>query len=68
MLRSERPPHPSRFSETGAGLGGRELLLAVAPPPRISPLAVGGWPNWLVPTFRSGGHRPAVRLLTEETE
>ncbi|MGA8709622.1 MAG: hypothetical protein WB786_00090 [Thermoplasmata archaeon] len=49
-----------------AQLNSRELLLAVAPPPLAQPYALAGWPNWLIPQYRSGGHRPEVGLLEEE--
>jgi len=45
----------------------RQLLLAVAPPPQPhSSYALSGWPTWLIPAYRAGGHRPTVRLLEEE--
>ncbi len=40
----------------------RDLLIAVAPPPRTHVYDLSGWPDWLAPTFRSGGHRPPSRL------
>lgn len=66
MLRTERPAQPSRFPEEGPVSGVRELLLAVAPAPRLAPSVLDGWPNWLAPTFRSGAHRPTIRLLDED--
>jgi hypothetical protein len=44
----------------------RDLLLAVAPPPRTHVYDLSGWPDWLAPTFRSGAHRTAPR--TRESE
>jgi hypothetical protein len=67
MLRAERPrlpPEPTKVE--GAQMNSREMLLAVAPPPATEALALDGWPNWLIPTYRSGGHRPEVRLLEDE--
>ena len=67
MLRAERPRGSGAY-----GLGGRpeatphDLLLAVAPPPRTPSYPLTGWPDWLIPAYQSGGHRPAVRLLEEE--
>ncbi|HLN50466.1 MAG TPA: hypothetical protein VK455_00170 [Thermoplasmata archaeon] len=49
-----------------AQMNSRELLLAVAPPPHAHAFALSGWPNWLIPQYRSGGHRPQVDLLEEE--
>jgi len=67
MLRAERPPLPKEPTEAeSAQLNSRELLLAVAPPPPTHSFALSGWPNWLIPQYRSGGHRPQVRLLEEE--
>ena len=67
MLRAERPRLPSENQERdGAQMNSRELLLAVAPPPQNHSFALSGWPNWLVPQFRSGGHRPQFRLLEDE--
>ena len=66
MLRAERPRLPNPGGEPDrAQISTRELLLAVAPPPSHS-FALSGWPNWLIPQYRSGGHRPVVRLLEEE--
>ena len=67
MLRAERPRIPSE--PTGierAQVSSREMLLAVAPPPTTHSFALAGWPSWLIPAYRSGGHRPDVRLLEEE--
>ncbi len=67
MLRYERPrlpsdpPNPER-----AQVASRQLLLAVAPPPATSrSFALEGWPSWLMPAYRSGGHKPEIRLLEE---
>lgn len=67
MLRTVRsmPMDPSEGSSGRSG--DRQLLLAVAPPPHPQhSYALSGWPNWLIPAYRAGGHRPAVRLLEEE--
>jgi hypothetical protein len=67
MLRAERPRMPNEANEAErAQMNSRELLLAVAPPPQTHSFALSGWPNWLIPQYRSGGHRPEVRLLEEE--
>lgn len=67
MLRAERPrPSPEANGMESAHLSSRALLLAVAPPPRTNSFALSGWPSWLIPQYRSGGHRPEVRLLEEE--
>lgn len=68
MLHAERP----RVNGNGDGTEQpglripQELLLAVAPPPRTHSHPLSGWPNWLIPAYRSGGHRPEVHLLEEE--
>jgi hypothetical protein len=43
----------------------RQLLLAVASPPRPPMYALSGWPTWLIPAYRAGGHRTMVHLLEE---
>jgi hypothetical protein len=67
MLRTERPaaivsPTMTDMPHTLA----RDLLIAVAPPPRTHVYDLTGWPQWLTPTYRSGGHRLAPR--TDEGE
>jgi len=59
MLRTERPHISGDFQANSGGIQvmTRELLLAVAPPPQAHSYALSGWPTWLVPSFRSGGHR-----------
>jgi hypothetical protein len=67
MLRTERPRIPFELqSHANVGSDPHEILLAVAPPPKAPSFFLSGWPNWLVPQFRSGGHRPEIRLLGEE--
>ena len=67
MLRAERPRVPSEHAGVErAQVSSRDLLLAVAPPPSARSFPLSDWPNWLIPTYRSGGHRPEVRLLEEE--
>jgi hypothetical protein len=67
MLRTERsnsvfsPPAPADAPHTMA----RDLLIAVAPPPRTHVYDLTGWPQWLTPTFRSGGHRLSARPREE---
>jgi hypothetical protein len=67
MLRTERSrmmfsPNMTDAPHTLA----RDLLLAVAPPPRTHVYDLSGWPTWLSPTFRSGGHRTASRARESE--
>jgi hypothetical protein len=67
MLRTERPRLESEGDDSErAQLSSRQLLLAVAPPPQPHSFVLSGWPSWLVPTYRSGGHRLEARLLEEE--
>jgi len=67
MLRAERPRLPEVTPEPErAQLNYRDLLLAVAPPPETHAFSLSGWPNWLIPQYRSGGHRPQVSLLEDE--
>jgi hypothetical protein len=44
----------------------RDLLIAVAPPPRTHVYDLSGWPQWLIPTFRSGGHRLTARTREDD--
>jgi len=67
MLRTERT---SLLVEGETGAHGRnaphQVLLAVAPPPQPHhSYALSGWPSWLIPAYRAGGHRPTLRLLEE---
>lgn len=59
MLRTERPRLEGDYGAPSSGIQvmTRELLLAVAPPPHAHSYALSGWPTWLVPSYRSGGHR-----------
>lgn len=67
MLRSDRPRFSGELDFGGASAPAvRELLLAVAPSPKSRSYPVAVWPDWLIPTYRSGGHRPVVRLLEED--
>jgi len=67
MLRAERPRVTIEKPDVErAQVSSRDLLLAVAPPPQTHSFALTGWPNWLIPAYRSGGHRPEVHLLEED--
>lgn len=67
MLRTERPRlDQGMFQSDRPEVTARELLLAVAPPPRTHAYALTGWPNWLVPTYRSGAHRSVSRSQEDE--
>ena len=64
MLRTER----ARISMVAPQLAdaphtmARDLLIAVAPPPRTHVYDLSGWPDWLIPSSHtSGGHRMAAR-------
>jgi hypothetical protein len=62
MLRTERPTALATPALVDAPHTlARDLLIAVAPPPRTHVYDLTGWPQWLTPTFRSGGHRIASR-------
>lgn len=68
MLRADRPRVLGDVALRGDAVvpASREVLFAVAPPPKTHSYVSSGWPSWLVPAYRSGGHRPLVRLLEEE--
>jgi len=67
MLRAERPRlPPERPPIEPAQVTARDMLLAVAPPPQAHSFSLTGWPTWLIPAYRSGGHRPEVQLLEDE--
>ncbi len=58
MLRTDRPgPTLSSGLADAPHTLARDLLIAVAPPPRTHVYDLTGWPQWLTPTFRSGGQR-----------
>ncbi|MGI0071494.1 MAG: hypothetical protein ACRECT_05455 [Thermoplasmata archaeon] len=68
MLRTERNPQLS-FSQNlvdAPHTMARDLLIAVAPPPRTHVYDLSGWPHWLAPTYRSGGHRTPTRFKESE--
>ncbi len=60
-------------SRTGEARSGSEgttppsprVLIAVAPPPRISNPTRWGWPHWLAPAHTAGGHRSTHRPLED---
>jgi hypothetical protein len=63
MLRTERARLTLSPSQVDAPhTMARDLLIAVAPPPRTHVYDLSGWPNWLVPAYRSGGHRTASQV------
>jgi hypothetical protein len=67
MLRTER----TRLALTASVVDAphtmaRDLLIAVAPPPRTHVYDLSGWPQWLIPTYRSGGQRLTSRSREEE--
>jgi len=39
----------------------RDLLIAIAPPPKTHVYDLSGWPSWLAPVYRSGAHRTNPR-------
>ncbi len=62
MLRTERSAAVfSPASVDAPHTLARDLLIAVAPPPRTHVYDLTGWPQWLTPTFRSGGQRLSSR-------
>jgi hypothetical protein len=67
MLRTERSAIGFEGQAPSHGRSApRQLLLAVAPHPHPPAYALSGWPTWLIPAYRAGGHRPEIRLLEEE--
>jgi len=69
MLRTERAPltlHPSPTAVDAPHTLARDLLIAIAPPPRTHVYDLSGWPEWLAPTFRSGGHRTSRSRESEK--
>jgi hypothetical protein len=65
MLRTERSAFGLDAPEPDRHAAPRQLLLAVAPPPRHPAFSLSGWPTWLIPAYRAGGHRPEIVLLEE---
>jgi len=41
------------------------VLIAVAPPPRVTNPTRWGWPHWLAPAYRAGGHHSNHRPLED---
>jgi hypothetical protein len=68
MLRTVRSGLSGDSSDPPQGRSApRQLLLAIAPPPPPHhAYALSGWPTWLIPAYRAGGHRPSIRLFEEE--
>ena len=67
MLRTERAQLTVRAAATdGPHTMARDLLIAMAPPPRTHVYDLTGWPEWLAPTFRSGAHRTNSRSRDSE--
>lgn len=67
MLRAERPRSLSELEESNrVRFQPRDVLLTVAPAPKAHSSPYSGWPNWLVPTYRSGGHRAPDQPLEDE--
>ncbi|HYA57862.1 MAG TPA: hypothetical protein VEH57_05305 [Thermoplasmata archaeon] len=66
MLHAERPRLPMELQARGARQeSAREILLAVAPPPKTPSFFLSGWPSWLVPDFKSGGHKVEIELICD---
>ena len=55
--------HPG-FPETVSPPAAK-VVLAVAPPPPLSNPTRWGWPHWLAPAYKAGGHRSAHHSLEE---
>jgi hypothetical protein len=67
MLRTERPRLEANLAHTqSATITARELLFAVAPPPRTHVYSLAGWPTWLTPTYRSGAQRSGARRQEDD--
>ena len=67
MMRAERLRSLPVLDELNrARYSPRDLLLALAPPPKTQSSSMFGWPNWLLPEYRSGGHSPEITLLEED--
>jgi hypothetical protein len=67
MLRTERVrlvalPNQADAPHTMA----RDLLIAIAPPPKTHVYDLSGWPTWLAPVYHSGAARSAARSRENE--
>ena len=70
MLRTERSRWMAQLAQdqSGALLLGRELLFAVAPPPRTqASYALSGWPSWLDPVLRRSERHSKIETSTKRT-
>ncbi len=56
MMRTERASLATHHSRhVSARTSSRQLILAVAPPPRSDNPTLSGWPRWLSPTYLARG-------------
>lgn len=68
-IRTDRSRFPDGFELGGGSIPEpRPFLLALDPPTRAEDAPVERWPEWLVPSFRSGGHRVTLRLFQDLRE
>ena len=67
MLHRGNPhgPHGGHHSGQGNPSAQTRLLIAVAPPPRLTNPTRWGWPHWLAPAYKAGGHHTAHRPLED---
>jgi hypothetical protein len=69
MLADRATPHESVDARSGSRAAPREVMLAVAPPPRPDNTTLSGWPRWLTPTYLvRGATSRAQRRLPDEGE
>jgi hypothetical protein len=67
MLHRDTPhgPHGGRQPGEANSSAHTRLLIAVAPPPRLTNPTRWGWPHWLAPASRAGGHHASNRPLED---
>ena len=61
--RGAHAPNAGRLSDRSSPPS--RVLIAVAPPPRISNPTRWGWPHWLAPAYKAGGHHSTHRPLED---
>jgi hypothetical protein len=61
-----RVPEGSLSARKGSAAGPANVLLAVAPPPRLGSPTRWGWPHWLAPAYRAARqHHASSRPLED---
>lgn len=64
--RAHESPHDDRRSGLADAMAASpRILIAVAPSPRLAHPTRWGWPHWLAPEYKAGGHHSTHRPLED---